>query len=421
MLTPLEQALPQILADCRPLLLEGKGGAGSLPASHIDSDIETVALTAALGRALAQDIVAGVDVPPDDNSAMDGYALRACDWRGGVALPVSQRIAAGMAGQPLQPGTAARIFTGAPIPSRADTVIMQENAVESNGVVLLQGPVRSGDNVRPRGQDIVRGATVMSRGHRLQPQDLGVIASVGVGSVNVLRRLRVAVLSTGNELREPGDTLAPGQLYNSNRYTLCGMLQMLGVDAIDGGIAPDSLDRTVALLDDLAGRADLVVTTGGVSAGEEDYVRAAIEKSGRIVIYKLAIKPGKPLTYGRLGNSHASTPIFGLPGNPAAVFVTFLLVVRPYLLAMQGVVDTALPAVPARAAFDWPEMGKRAEYLRARVAVNEGELWVDIARNQSSGVLSSASWANALAVVPIGSTLKRGDNVNVLLLQGLLR
>lgn len=406
MLTPLEQALPLILADCKPLA---------------DSDSETVALTAALGRVLATDIVATVDVPPDDNSAMDGYALRAADWRDGLALPVSQRITAGMAGQPLKPGSVARIFTGAPIPPQADVVVMQEDAVESNGAVVLQGPVRLGDNVRPRGQDIARGTTVLSQGHRLQPQDLGVIASVGVGAVNVLRRLRVAVLSTGNELREPGDTLAPGQLFNSNRYTLCGLLQTLGVEVIDGGIAPDSLDRTVALLDELAQRADLVITTGGVSAGEEDYVRAAIEKLGRIAIYKLAIKPGKPLTYGQLGSAHAATPIFGLPGNPAAVFVTFLLVVRPYLMAMQCVANAALPAIPARAAFDWPEAGKRAEYLRARVAVNEGELWVDIARNQSSGVLSAASWANALAVVPIGKTLVRGDRVDVLLLDGLLR
>jgi len=406
MLTPLEQALPLILADCRPLTA---------------SDSETVALTAALGRVLATDIVADVDVPPADNSAMDGYALRASDWRDGNALAVSQRITAGMAGQPLQPGTTARIFTGAPIPPLADVVVMQEDAVESNGKVVLQGPVRAGDNVRPRGQDIARGTAVLSRGHRLQSQDLGVIASVGAGWVNVLRRLRVAVLSTGNELREPGEQLAPGQLYNSNRYTLCGLLQTLGAELIDGGIAPDSLDHTVSLLDDLAQRADLVITTGGVSAGEEDYVRAAIEKLGRIAIYKLAIKPGKPLTYGRLGDGDQATPIFGLPGNPAAVFVTFLLVVRPYLLAMQGITNSALPAIPARAAFDGPQAGTRAEYLRARVAVDKGELWVETARNQSSGVLSAASWANALAVVPIGVTLKRGDRVEVLLLDGLLR
>jgi len=416
MLTPLEQALPLILADCRPLATSDNE-----TVVYETTVCENIGLTAALGRVLATDIVAGVDVPPTDNSAMDGYALCASDWRDGIALPVSQRIAAGMAGQPLQKGTAARIFTGAPIPPQADTVIMQEEAIESNGSVLLQGPVRTGDNVRPRGQDIAHGTAVLSRGHRLQPQDLGVVASVGVGSVNVLRRLRVAVLSTGNELREPGDPLAPGQLYNSNRYTLCGLLQVLGAEIIDGGIAPDSLDRTVALLGDLAQRADLVITTGGVSTGEEDYVRAAIEKLGRIAIYKLAIKPGKPLTYGRLGNGPDATPIFGLPGNPAAVFVTFLLVVRPYLLALQGVANKALPAIPVRAAFDWPEAGKRAEYLRARVAVEKGELWVDIARNQSSGVLSAASWANALAVVPIGGTLKRGDRVDVLLLDGLLR
>lgn len=409
MLTPLEQALPLILADCRPLSRDAV------------SSIEPVALTAALGRVLARDVVAGVDVPPDDNSAMDGYALQASDWRDGVALPVSQRITAGMAGEPLQAGTLARIFTGAPIPAGADAVVMQEEARETSGGVVLEGPVAAGSNLRPRGQDIARGATVLKAGHRLQPQDLGVVASVGIGAISVLRRVRVAVLSTGNELREPGDQLAPGQLFNSNRYTLCGLLQTLGVDVVDGGIAPDNLDNTITLLAELAQRVDLVITTGGVSAGEEDHVRAAIEKLGRITIYKLAIKPGKPLTYGRLGNGHDATPIFGLPGNPAAVFVTFLLVVRPYLLALQGVVAEALPAFPVRAAFDWLDAGKRAEYLRARVAIRDGEIWVDIARNQSSGVLSAASWANALAVVPIGKTVARGDLVEVLLLDGLLR
>jgi len=407
MLTPLEQALPLILADCK---------SADLP------DTEVVALVTALGRVLAIDVIADVDVPPDDNSAMDGYALRASDWRESQALPLSQRITAGMAGQPLQPGTAARIFTGAPIPENADVVIMQEDAVESNGAVVLQGPVRAGDNVRPRGQDIARGSRVLASGHCLQPQDLGVIASVGVANVSVLRKLKVAVLSTGNELREPSESLAPGQLYNSNRYTLTGLLNKLGADVIDGGIAPDNLEQTVSCLADLAARADLVITTGGVSAGEEDHVRAAIERLGRINLYKLAIKPGKPLTYGRIaGVDGPGTPIFGLPGNPAAVFVTFLLVVRPYLLALQGVADNSLPAIPARAAFDWPKPGNRAEYLRARIGVNDGELWVDIARNQSSGVLSATSWANALAVVPIGATLKRGDKVDVLLLDGLLR
>jgi len=407
MLTPLEQALPLILADCKSADL---------------ADTETVALVAALGRVLAVDVIADVDVPPDDNSAMDGYALQAADWRESVAMPISQRITAGMAGKSLQPGTAARIFTGAPIPANADVVIMQEEAVESNGAVVLQGPVRAGDNVRPRGQDIARGSRVLASGHRLQPQDLGVIASVGVASISVLRKLKVAVLSTGNELREPSESLAPGQLYNSNRYTLTGLLNKLGAEVIDGGIAPDNLEQTVSCLADLAARADLVITTGGVSAGEEDHVRAAIERLGRINLYKLAIKPGKPLTYGRIAGAEGpGTPIFGLPGNPAAVFVTFLLVVRPYLLALQDVADNTLPAIPARAAFDWPKPGNRAEYLRARISVNDGELWVDIARNQSSGVLSAASWANALAVVPIGATLKRGDRVDVLLLDGLLR
>lgn len=410
MLTPLEQALPQLLAACATL-------AAARPA-----DVESVPLPQALGRVLASAITATVDVPPYDNSAMDGYALRAGDWHDGVVLPVSQRIIAGAPPSRLLPGTVARIFTGAPMPDGADTVVMQEHAAVTAEGVVLSGPVLRSDNVRPRGQDIRRGAALFAPGHRLQPQDLGVLASVGCAQVPVRRRLRVAVLSTGNELREPGESLAPGQLYNSNRYTLAGLLTALGAEVVDGGIAADHLDATVAQLRRLAQSADVVITTGGVSAGEEDHVRAAIEQAGEVSLYKLAIKPGKPLTFGHLfAEAQQRVPVFGLPGNPAAVFVTFALIVRPCLLALQGVHDEPLPALPARADFDWPQAGRRAEYLRARIDVRDGELWVVMASNQSSGVLSAASWANALAVVPIGKTLVRGERVDVLLLDALLR
>jgi len=399
-LTPLEDALGLILADASCL-----------------ADIEHCALPAALGRVLAEDVSAGVPVPYDDNSAMDGYALRAAD--SGKSLHVAQRIAAGRAGEPLAPGTAARIFTGAPVPPGADAVAMQENCELDGDSVRLTQPVEPGENIRRAGQDLASGSVVFTAGRRLQAEDLGVLASVGCHDVPVRRRLVVSVLSTGDELVEPGPDaeLAPGQIFNSNRYTLIGLLSGLGCEVRDGGMVPDDPDATAERLSVAAAQADCVITTGGVSVGEEDHVKAQVERLGALSLWKLQVKPGKPLAYGRIGE----TAFFGLPGNPAAVFVTFSMIVRPWLQRAQGAeVRNPLP-LPATARFQRPRAGKRLEFLRARASVAEGELVVEVHENQSSGVLSAVSWANALVVVPPGITVAAGDRVEVLLLDQLNR
>ena len=399
-LTPLAEALRLILAEDF-----------SLP------EIETCALPDALGRILAEDIEAAVAVPYDDNSAMDGYALRAAD--SGDDLRVSQRIPAGSCGTEVLPGTAARIFTGAPIPPGADAVVMQENCqLEGDYVRLLKG-VKPGQNIRARGQDIALGDTVLTAGRRLGAEDLGVLASVGMAAIPVRRKLRVAIFSTGDELVEPavGASLEPGQIFNSNRYTMLGLLRGLGFEVCDLGVVADSPEATAAVLTEAANSADCVLSSGGVSVGEEDHVKSQVEKLGELRLWKLRIKPGKPLAYGRIGD----TPFFGLPGNPAAVFVTFAIVVRPWLLQRQGAAFTEPLMLPARADFELERVGSRQEYLRVQVGVSEGELWASLHSNQSSGVLSSVSWANALAVIPPDTTVARGDAIELLLMDQLSR
>ena len=399
-LTPLAEALRLILAEDF-----------SLP------EIETCALPDALGRILAEDIEAAVAVPYDDNSAMDGYALRAAD--SGDDLRVSQRIPAGSCGTEVLPGTAARIFTGAPIPPGADAVVMQENCqLEGDCVRLLKG-VKPGQNIRARGQDIAAGDTVLTAGRRLGAEDLGVLASVGMAAIPVRRKLRVAIFSTGDELVEPavGASLEPGQIFNSNRYTMLGLLRGLGFEVCDLGVVADSPEATAAVLTEAANSADCVLSSGGVSVGEEDHVKSQVEKLGELRLWKLRIKPGKPLAYGRIGD----TPFFGLPGNPAAVFVTFAIVVRPWLLQRQGAAFTEPLMLPARADFELERVGSRQEYLRVQVGVSEGELWASLHSNQSSGVLSSVSWANALAVIPPDTTVARGDAIELLLMDQLSR
>jgi molybdopterin molybdotransferase len=399
-LTPLDEALELILAD----------------ALRVD-EIETVPLSAALGRVLAEDIPAAVPVPNHDNSAMDGYALRAAE--SDQPLRVTQRVPAGHTGTPVEPGTAARIFTGAPIPPGADAVVMQENCDIEGDTLRLQQAVRVGENIRPRGQDLEQGSVVIAAGRRLQAEDLGVLASVGCASVPVRRMLVVAILSTGDELVEPGaaDELLPGQVFNSNRYTLQGLLRNHGFEVADFGLIPDDPATTGELLEKAAAAADCVITTGGVSVGEEDHVRSQVERLGSLKLWKLRVKPGKPLAYGRIKGAG----FFGLPGNPAAVYVTFAMLVRPWLLQCQGAVDEQPLALVARADFELGRAGTRLEFLRSRVTMEQGELRARIHPNQSSGVLSSVSWANALALVPPGVTVARGDTIEVLLLDQLNR
>ena len=384
---------------------------------------ETLSNLQADGRVLAQDVVSKLEVPPQDNSSMDGYALRCADIAPGRALPVSQRIPAGSQGTPLQAGTVARIFTGAPIPPGADAVVMQEDCLEVNGTdpsapaIQVQTQAQVGQWIRRRGEDVMHGATVLHSGLRLGPAALGMAASVGLADLQVACKPRVALFSTGDELVMPG-TVAPqdmpaGTIYNSNRFFLAALLRRMGCELTDMGIVPDRLDATVQALRDAAQAHDLVLTSGGVSVGEEDHIKPAVQQLGHLDLWQIAIKPGKPFAHGRVGDAH----FIGLPGNPVSSFVTFLLLVRPFLLRMQGVQDVALPRLALRADFDWPRPDRRQEFLRVRRNAAGG---LDLFPNQSSGVLTSVVWGDGLVDNPPGRSIARGDTVHFIGLSDLM-
>lgn len=393
-LTPIAEALSHVLAQV-----------------PVAPGSESVLLGAALNRVLAEPLIAAVDVPAYDNSAMDGYALNTPDAHApGAVLPVSQTIAAGHPGRPLAPGTAARIFTGAPIPPGANAVVMQEYTEARAGAVAITQLPRPGENIRVRGHDIARGSTVLAGGRRLRPQDLGLIASLGYEQVTVRRPLTVALLNTGDEVVAPGAALAPGQLYDSNSFTLDALLQGLGMRVRKLGIVADTPAATEAALQQAAREADVVISTGGVSVGAEDHVRAAVEKLGKLSLWKLAIKPGKPFSFGQV----AGKPFFGLPGNPVAVFVTFVLLVRPYLLRMQGAAGAEPAAFAVKAGFAVKEAGTRQEYLRVRLVNKQGELVAQMYPDQGSSILTSLSWADGFAVIPLGTTVEPGAKIDYL-------
>jgi len=381
---------------------------------------EKIRIEHALGRTLAESLVSSINVPPWDNSAMDGYAVRVADLHleGSTSLPISQRIPAGTIGLPLQPGTAARIFTGAPVPEHADTVIMQEHCQQTGETVLINKPAPAGNNIRRAGDDIAIGDTVLTTGTKMRPQEMGLAASVGAAEISVYRKLRVAIFSTGDELALPGEAAKAGQIYNSNRYTLTGLLQALGMDIIDLGTIADDLAVTRKTLESAALQADIVMTTGGVSVGEEDYVKAAIEQLGAVEMWRIAMKPGKPLAYGHVNH----IPFIGLPGNPVSVFVTFCLFARPYLLKTQGRTDIMPARLKISAAFDWNKSGPRREFLRARLmpTVNGEPARVDVFRKQGSGVLTSTSWANGLVELPEHHTITKGEDVTFIPFNELL-
>lgn len=366
-----------------------------------------VAIEQAAFGILAEDLCSPIDVPGYDNSQMDGYAVRAQEiTHEGVLLPVSQRIAAGTLGVPLAPASAARIFTGAPLPPGADAVVAQERCRLDGERVWIPGPIRRGEDVRARANDIETGQVVIERGERLRPQHLGLAASLGLGSLRLFVPPTVAFFSCGDELRLPGESLRPGQIYNSNRYVLNALIERAGARALDLGRVPDALPDTVAVLERAGREADIVVSTGGVSVGEEDHVKQALERVGQLEMWRIAVKPGKPLAYGSVGNAD----FIGLPGNPVSALVTFCLFVRPFLLMRSGARDVQPVYWPVRAGFDWPRPTQRREYARARLQRNGVELPEAVLHpRQGSDVLSSTTWADGLVEIPEGVVVNRGD------------
>ncbi|EKZ96505.1 molybdopterin biosynthesis protein [Cupriavidus sp. HMR-1] len=396
------QALDALMAGVRPI-----------------TDSETVDTLQANGRVLAAGVTSALRVPPADNTSMDGYVMRAADVpEPGTRLPVSQRIPAGHVGTELAPGTAARIFTGGLIPPGADAVVMQEQCQADGDAVIVNHVPASGEWIRRAGEDIEAGSEILPAGTRLSPQALGLAASVGQAKLDVVRRVRVAVFFTGDELAMPGEPLKPGAIYNSNRFTLRGLLENLGCEVTDFGIVPDTLAATRDTLRRAAEGNDLIITSGGVSVGEEDHIRPAVTAEGRLDLWQIAIKPGKPLAFGQVANGTELPAFFlGLPGNPVSSFVTFLLFVRPFILRLQGVADVTPRRLPLRADFDLPRGDRRNEFLRARVNDAGG---LDLFPNQSSGVLTSTVWGDGLIDNPPNQTIRRGDVVQFIPFASLL-
>lgn len=411
-LKALDDALAELLTQATPL-------PGADMVTTFDAD----------GRVLAQDCISALQVPPQDNSAMDGYAVRCADVAAvGVVLPVSQRIPAGSAGEPLQPGTAARIFTGAPVPAGADAILMQEDcealaaaAADGLGAVRINAVPQTGQWIRRAGEDITRGAVVLATGTRLSPAELGLAASIGQHQLQVARRPRVALFSTGDELVMPGEVppeqMRPGAIYNSNRFFLRAMLLRLGCEVTDFGIVPDRRDATVAALRDASAAHDLILTSGGVSVGEEDHIKPAVESLGTLDLWQIAMKPGKPFAYGQIPREGGAAHFMGLPGNPVSSFLTFALLVRPFVLRLQGVLDVAPQSIASRADFVWPKADKRREFLRVRHNAAGG---LDLFGNQSSGVLTSAAWGDGVVDNAAGQTIAAGDTVRYIAFSELL-
>lgn len=405
---PLDDALARLLAAAAPL-----------------GRTERVDTFDADGRVLAQDLVSALQVPPQDNSSMDGYAVRSADvTAAGVVLPVSQRIAAGHAGAPLAPGSAARIFTGAPMPAGADAVVMQEDAesLDDGARVRLNAVPAPGQWVRAAGEDVTRGRAVLQQGERLAPASIGLAAGIGMASLQVAARPRVALFSTGDELVMPGavppEAMKPGAIYNSNRFFLRALLQRLGCTVTDLGIVPDDRAATLEALRQAADGHDLILTSGGVSVGEEDHIKPAVEQLGALDLWQIAMKPGKPFAYGHVRRAGGGQAHFmGLPGNPVSSYVTFLLLVRPFLLRLQGAREVALPSLALRADFTLDKADRRREFLRARRNAQGG---LELFGNQSSGVLTSAHWADGLIDLPAGQTIAAGDMVRFIPVRELL-
>lgn len=402
-----------------PLMPVDEAIAALIRAAQPTAAIETLDTMHAAQRVLAHDLASSLDVPPHDNSAMDGYAMRAADVGSmGARLNVAQRIAAGSTGTTLQPGSAARIFTGAPIPPGADAVVMQELCALDGDTVAVNHTPATGENIRKRGEDIAAGAVIVPAGTELSPVHLGLAASVGIAQVPVRRRLRVALFSTGDELRMPDETLAPGQIYNSNRFVLNNLLAAMGCAVTDLGIVRDNLDATRSALREAAAQHDVIITCGGVSVGEEDHVKPAVRAEGQLDLWSIALKPGKPLAFGAVKRADGTQAHFvGLPGNPVSALITLSVVVRPFLKVLMGAVAPQPVPLMMRADFAWPKPDKRREFLRVRANAQGG---LDLYPNQGSGVLSSCAWATGLVDNPPGQAIQPGDLVRYIAWQNLL-
>lgn len=383
-----------------------------LAQARVVAGVEELPLMQACGRVLAREIRSTIDVPATDNAQMDGYAVRVADVAPGRTLAVSQRIAAGQVGQPLKAGTVARIFTGAPIPAGADAVVMQEMATQGETGVTFQEIPRAGQWIRRQAEDIAAQGVVLKAGVLLTPQAVGMAASVGVASVAVYRRLRIACLFTGDELMDPGQPLRPGAIYNSNRFMQVSLFRQLGCDVVDLGNVPDTLEATRAALRQAASGSDLIISCGGMSVGEEDHVKPAVQADGELTMWSIAIKPGKPLAHGRVRRADGSLVDFiGLPGNPVSALVTFLMFGRAFVRRLQGMSDVEPRRLSLRADFDWPRPDRRREFLRARINDQGG---LDLFPNQGSAVLTSTVWGDGLIDNPAGQAIGRGDLVRFL-------
>ena len=386
-LLSVDDALARLLAEAKPV-----------------ADVEEVPTLEATNRVLARAQRSTMDVPPMDNSAMDGYAVRIAD---GERLRVAQKIMAGSVGKPLEKGTAARIFTGAPIPPGADAVIMQEHCEVQGGEVLLKKRPKPDEWIRRAASDVKKGGEILQAGKRLLPQDTGLAASVGIKTLPVYRKVKLGLFFTGDELVMPGEPLAPGRIYNSNRFTLRGLAEVFGCELRDYGIVPDSLEATRDTLKRAAAECDVIVTSGGVSVGEADFVKPAVEAEGRLLMWRIAMKPGRPLAFGAVGEA----AFLGLPGNPVSSFVTFLIFVRPFLLRTQGMAQVEPKSMQLRADFDWTEPDARREFLRVKWNAQGG---LDLYPTQDSAVLTSTAWADGLVDNPAGRAIRKGDMVRFL-------
>jgi len=389
-LLSVDDALATLLASAKPV-----------------AEIEEVPTLEATKRVLARPQRSTMDVPSMDNSAMDGYAVRRAEVAPGKKFWVAQKIMAGATGKPLEAGTAARIFTGAPIPQGADAIVMQElAAVEGDSVIFRKIP-EAGEWVRLVGSDVKKGGEILPAGKRLLPQDTGLAASVGLKTLPVFRKLKLGLFFTGDELAMPGEPLAPGRIYNSNRFTLRGLAEVFGCELRDYGIVPDTLAATREALRRAASECDLIVTSGGVSVGEADYVKPAVEAEGSLLMWRIAMKPGRPLAFGQVKNSF----FIGLPGNPVSSFVTFLIFVRPFILRAQGVSRVEPRYIDARADFDWPKPDARREFLRVKWNAQGG---LELYPTQDSAVLTSTAWADGLVDNPAGRAIRKGEPVRFL-------